>query len=236
MKPAPVLVLDLDGTLVDTAADLIASLNVILGRHGIAPFPPEAARETVGFGARVTLQRAFEMVGQPADDDDLDRLTDEFIEHYAGRIAEASRPFPGALAALDRFAAHGWRMAVCTNKTEGLARLLLDALGLSERFHAITGGDTFAFRKPDPRHLTETIHRAGGQVDDAVMVGDSVTDIRTAQAADIPVIAVTFGYSPTPVAVYRPTRVIDHFGELWDNVASVRRLARETERQQFQLD
>jgi phosphoglycolate phosphatase len=217
----PTLVLDLDGTLVDTAGDLVATLNAIMGAQGLAPVPVDAAATMVGHGARVMLERAFAQQGRPLTPERLDDLTDRFIAHYVAHIAETSRPFPGAEAALDRFQAAGWRLAVCTNKLEEPARKLLGLLGLAGRFAAITGQDTFGFRKPDPRHLTETIRRAGGNEGSAVMVGDSLTDVDTAVAAQVPVIAVAFGYSAIPVAELGAARVIDHFDELWDAVAAL---------------
>jgi phosphoglycolate phosphatase len=152
---------------------------------------------------------------------DVDRLFRVFLDHYAAHIADESRPFPGLVAALDRFADRGWSLAVCTNKLEYLSRLLVEALGLSPRFAALTGGDTFAFKKPDARHLLETIARAGGDPRHAVMVGDSATDIDTARNAGVPVVAVDFGYTSVPVSELGPDRVISHFDELWDAVSAL---------------
>lgn len=193
--PQPILVLDLDGTLVDTASDLVATLNAILGEEGLPPVELRQALTMVGHGARAMLAKAF---GEQADEARLDALMPRFIDHYAGHLADTSRPFPGAPESLDRFAASGWRLAVCTNKLEGLSRSLLEQLGLADRFAAIAGQDTFAVRKPDPGHLTRTIDLAGGDARRAVMVGDSEVDVKTARAAGIPVVAVTFGYSPFP--------------------------------------
>ena len=138
----------------------------------------------------------------------------DFIEYYAAHIADRSLPFPGLDAALDRLAAHGCRFAVCTNKLEGLSRLLLEALGLTSRFVAICGQDTFRIQKPDPGILRRTIDAAGGEMQRAVMVGDSGTDIATARNAGIPVVAVDFGYSETPIRELRPDRLISHYDEL----------------------
>src|SRR5262249_40665663 len=147
------------------------------------------------------------------DSDRLDNLVAFFVDHYARHIADASRPFPGAVAALDRFAEAGWQFAVCTNKYEGLSRQLLEALGLLDRFVAVTGHDRVGIRKPDPRHLIETIKLAGGRVDNAIMVGDSIVDVDTAKGAGVPVIAVAFGYSSIPVLDLGADRVIGHFDE-----------------------
>ncbi len=222
---APTLVLDLDGTLVDTAADLIATLNAILAGEGLAPLAPATAIAMVGHGSRALLASALRANGVEPVSDRLDNLVALFIGHYAAHIADASRPFPGAVAALDRFAAAGWRLAVCTNKFEGLSRQLLAALGLLDRFAAVTGQDTFGVRKPDPRHLLETIRLAGGGVADAVMVGDSIVDVDTAKAAGVPVIAVAFGYSAVPVAELGADRVIAHYDELFAAAGDLRRLS-----------
>jgi len=216
MTQAPTLVLDLDGTLVDTAGDLTATLNDILVQEGLPTVAPEAGRAMVGHGARAMLSNALLAAGVTAEPERLDNLVALFIDIYAGRIAETSRPFPGVPEALDRFAAEGWRLAVCTNKFERHSRLLLSELGLAGRFAAIAGQDTYGVRKPDPRHLTETIRAAGGTAGRAVMVGDSEVDVGTAKAAGVPVVAVDFGYCRVPVADLEPDRVISHFDALYD--------------------
>ncbi len=215
MTSPPTLVLDLDGTLVDTAGDLTATLNDVLIGEGLPPVPFDAARGMVGHGARAMLSDALGAAGVNTEPDRLDSLVAVFLDIYAGRIAETSRPFPGALEALDRFVAEGWRLAVCTNKFERHSRLLLTAIGIADRFPVIAGQDTYGVRKPDPRHLLETIRDAGGDVARAVMVGDSNVDIETARAAHVPVIAVDFGYSRTPVTDLGPDRVISHFDDLY---------------------
>ena len=219
----PTIVFDLDGTLIDTAHDLVATLNSILVAEGIVPVKVETAVAMVGSGARVMLEAAFAAEGRALTPETLDRLLRDYMALYDEHLADKSQPYPGAEAALDRFAAAGWMLAVCTNKFEAPARKLLDLLGLAPRFAAITGQDTFAFRKPNPRHLTETIRLAGGAADNAIMVGDSITDIDTALAANIPVVAVSFGYSPIPVADLKPTRVINGLDKLWDAVADILR-------------
>jgi phosphoglycolate phosphatase len=222
MAAPPTIVFDLDGTLVDTAADLVAALNAILTAEGMTPVSMDVMIGMVGSGSRVLIEAAFASEGRTLTPEMLDRLLADFLAFYDAHIADASKPYPGARAMLDQFAAAGWAMAVCTNKYEAPARKLLHILDLDRYFAAITGQDTFGFRKPDPRHLTETIRLAGGDRDNAIMVGDSRTDIDTAQAAGIPVIAVTFGYSPVPVANFGPTRLIGSFDELAGAVAALR--------------
>jgi phosphoglycolate phosphatase len=209
-----IVVFDLDGTLVDTAPDLVATLNAILAREGLPPLDYDAASNMVGGGARMMLERGLRAAGRTLPAAAIDRLTRDFIDHYAEHLADSSEPFPGIELALDTLLERGYRLAVCTNKLEKLSVHLLDALGLSKRFSAICGADTFGVIKPDPEILLRTIARAGATGGGAVMVGDSLTDIATARAADIPVIAVDFGYSDTPVAVLAPDRIISRFADL----------------------
>jgi phosphoglycolate phosphatase len=160
------------------------------------------------------IERAFEAHGKTLADGQLDRLYAAFIENYLDGIPGKSAPYPGVVAALDRLSASGFLLAVCTNKLEQHSRRLLGALGLADRFRAICGQDTFPYRKPDPRHLFGTIKAAGGDVERALMVGDSRTDIDTAKAAGIPVVAVDFGYTDMPVQTFEPSKIISHFDEL----------------------
>lgn len=215
---APTVVFDLDGTLVDTAPDLVATLNVVLAREGVAAVPYDIARNMVGAGARRMIELALQRAKASVPKIDLERMFNDFIAHYAANIADHSQPFPGMIDALDVLAESGYRLAVCTNKLEGLSRVLLDKLALSARFAAICGPDTFGMAKPDPEILRRTIVQAGGELDRVVMVGDSVTDIHTARAASVPIIAVDFGYDEGPIARLAPDRVIGHFGALPDTI------------------
>jgi len=222
MTSAPTLVFDLDGTLVDTAPDLINALNFVLDREGLPPVPLQSARNMIGAGARKLIERGLELEGRVAGVDDISRLTADFIDYYAAHIADASRPFDGLENALDDLQALGYRFAVCTNKLEWLSKRLLDQLGLSSRFSAICGADTFGISKPDPAILQQTILRAGGQLSSAIMVGDAGPDIGVARRAGIPVIGVEFGYTDVPMADLKPDRLINHMREL---PAAVRSLA-----------
>lgn len=213
MSPLTV-VFDLDGTLVDTAPDLIRTLNIIFDRHGLAPVPFDEARTMIGGGAKRLLERGLAAEGRRVGQAELDRLYAEYVALYADHIAEESRPFPGLEGVLTQLAAQGARLAVCTNKLEWLSVKLLDQLDLSNRFAAICGQDTFGTPKPDPAMFHQTVARAGGVRGRAIMVGDSLTDIDTARAAGAPVIGVSFGYTETPVAMLGPDRVIAHYDEL----------------------
>jgi phosphoglycolate phosphatase len=214
MMIAPTIVFDLDGTLVDTAPDLIATLNTILAREGLPPVAFAAARNMVGGGARHMIERGLAAEGLIPAPAEVERLCGQFIDHYAAHIADRSRPFPGVEAALDELVRGGCRLAVCTNKLEWLSLRLLGALGLADRFAAICGADTFGVQKPDPAILHGTVARAGGLSETAIMVGDAVTDIAVARAAGIAVIAVDFGYSEIPVAELAPDRIVSSFDRL----------------------
>jgi len=214
MAPPRTVVFDLDGTLVDTAPDLITTLNYILDREGLPPVPLLAARNMIGAGARKLIERGLELEGRNPTAAEITRLTDDFIAHYAQHIADASRPFEGLESALDDLQTRGYRLAVCTNKLEWLSKLLLERLNLSARFAAICGADTFGVSKPDPAILRQTVARAGGDMTGAVMVGDAGTDVGVARRAGVPVIGVSFGYSDVPIAELKPDRVIDRMREL----------------------
>jgi phosphoglycolate phosphatase len=214
MIPALTVVFDLDGTLVDTAPDLIATLNEVFGRAGLRQVAFAQARNMVGGGARALIERGLAAGGRTLGKAEIDRLYREFIDHYAAHVADRSRPFPGVEAALDELERSGCRLAVCTNKLEWLSLRLLDALGLKDRFAAICGADTFGVAKPDPAILHGTVARAGGRAEEAMMVGDSATDVLVARAAGMPVIAVDFGYSETPVATLAPDWMLSSFTAL----------------------
>jgi phosphoglycolate phosphatase len=210
------IIFDLDGTLVDTAPDLIDALNVIVGREGLPIIPYDEARALIGAGARSMLERGLAAAGRPAAD--IDQLFEHFVAYYADHVADHSRPFPGVEAALDVLAGRGFTFAICTNKLERLSVRLLQSLGLAHRFAAICGQDTFAVQKPHPEALLGTLRRAGGRLDRAVMVGDSQTDIATARAALMPVVAVDFGYTDVPVKDLEPDEIISHYSHLPDAI------------------
>src|ERR1700688_644429 len=214
MTSARTIVFDLDGTLVDTAPDLINALNFVLDREVCPPVPLHSARNMIGAGARRLIERGLELEGRSAGLDDITRLTSDFIDYYAAHIADASRPFEGLESALDDLGARGYRFAVCTNKLEWLSKLLLNRLGLSSRFSAICGADTFGVSKPDPAILRQTIARAGGEVSSAIMGGDAGPDVGVPRRAGIPVIGVEFGYTEVPIADLKPDRLINHMREL----------------------
>ncbi|MDQ0453872.1 phosphoglycolate phosphatase [Rhizobium paknamense] len=210
----PVIIFDLDGTLVDTAPDLMASLNHTIAARDLEPVTYDDLTHLVGQGARMMIERAFRLRGQSVSDEEMPDLMNRFIAHYGANMPGDSKPYPGLVQALDRLKAADFTLAVCTNKLEGLARTLLDGLGLTHYFAAITGGDTFTMRKPDAGHILGTLERAGAAGAPALMVGDSVNDILAAKNAGIPSIAVPFGYSDEDIHTLGATLVISHFDEL----------------------
>ena len=211
---APLVVFDLDGTLAETAGDLIGALNAVLAGDDIPPVALEQARVLLGAGGRALIERGYALAGRSLEPPRLEALFGDFLAHYNDHICDHTHLFDGVVAALDGLLASGFRLAVCTNKMEATAVRLLAALGVRERFRPICGQDTFAMHKPDPRALLLTIARTGGIASHSVMVGDSITDIATARAAHVPVIAVDFGYTDKPVAELGPDRVISHFDQL----------------------
>ncbi len=222
--PDPLLVFDLDGTLADTADDLVATLNAIMAREGSPPIALADARSMVGMGARKLISLGFAADGKTVTPERLEELFHDYLAIYEANIAVHSKLYPGVLSALDRFADAGFEFAVCTNKSERPALKLMNELGVSGRFRAICGQDTFDWSKPDARALQATIQRAGGDITHAIMIGDSRTDIQTARNAGLPVVAVDFGYTDVPVRELAPDVVISHFDELWEAVAQARKV------------
>ena len=215
------IVFDLDGTLAETAPDIMATLNHLLVKEGLAALPLSAARSLVGAGARALLERGFKAAGRPLSPEKLEALFQQFLAHYLDHIADLSFLYPGVASAMDVLENDGYRLAVCTNKPEPHSLALLDKLNVKSRFAFVAGRETFAFCKPDPRHLTETIRRAGGDGKPAILVGDSRTDVDTAKAAGIPVVGVTFGYTDVPMVELKPDRIIEHFDALPEAVRAL---------------
>ncbi|BEV47039.1 HAD family hydrolase [Afipia carboxidovorans] len=221
MATSSLIVFDLDGTLVDSAPDLINALNFVLEREGLTPVPLAPARKFIGAGARAMIERALEAEGRTCTPDYVSKMTEDFIVFYGDHLADNTRPFEGTEDALEDLASRGHRLAVCTNKLEWLSKRLLDRLNMSGRFSAICGADTFGVQKPDPIILRQTIARAGGAISSSIMVGDSGTDIGVAKRAGVPVIGVDFGYTPIAIKDLEPDRLISHMRELPATVADM---------------
>lgn len=208
------IVFDLDGTLVDTAPDLAEATNYVLKTLGLARVNELEIRPFVGHGALAMIDGAVKAHGRTLPERELHDLFEVFIAYYTAHIADRSIPYPNVIPTLEALRSSGATLAVCTNKIELQARRVLEELKLDGYFAALTGRDSLGSFKPDPRHLTGTIARAGGQPETSIMVGDSETDIRTAKAARIPIVAVSFGYSVDPVASFGPDAIIDDYKDL----------------------
>ena len=207
------LIFDLDGTIVDTAPDLVAATNHALATVDLAPVPGEIIAPFVSFGARAMIDHALELSGQKPDTDIREKMLSDFLTYYGDNIAVHSKPYDGVLEILEKYKRIGARLGVCTNKREGFARKLLKELAMERHFDAITGSDTLPVHKPDPGHLIATVILAKGNLDRAIMVGDSKTDIDTARAAGMPFLGVSFGYTDVPMLQLGPDGIIDHYAE-----------------------
>lgn len=213
--PDRAVIFDLDGTLVDTAPDLMRATNFVLTGIGRRELAVEEVRSFVGHGARALLTRGLAATGGLPDAYDVEVDYQRFVDFYAANIAHGSTPFPGLVRLLERLKDEGFGLGVCTNKLEGLSVQLLDALDLSRFFGSVVGPDTLGIAKPDPKPFFEAVKRLNLDSPRALMVGDSETDILTARNAGVPVIAVPFGYTPRPVAEFGPDRMIAHFDEAY---------------------
>jgi phosphoglycolate phosphatase len=217
---------DLDGTLLDTSGDLAAAVNHALASAGRQPLPVERVRPMIGGGSRHMLAQGMTATGG-CTDAELDVLQQRLLAYYEAHIAVETRPFPGCLAALETLATRGVTLAVVTNKNERLARLVLGALGMTERFATIIGGDTLGpdRGKPKPDLIELMIERCGGAgAGRAAFVGDSIYDVRAGQAAGLPVVACSFGFLQQPVESLGADAVIDHYDAL---VPALQRLGSE---------
>jgi len=210
----PVLLFDLDGTLVDTAPDIGRALNAVLTGEGREGIDLGMLRQMVGFGARSLLQQATASTGEPAAPERLPILVDRFVAEYRAHIADESRPYPLVENTLRALGAQRAAMAVLTNKPHDLAVALLKALDLAKYFGVIHGAGRLSYSKPDPRVVQHVLKALGSSDRRAIMIGDSVTDVATARAANIPVVLVSYGYTPEPAHTLGADVLIDHFAEL----------------------
>lgn len=204
------VVFDLDGTLADTSADLLAAANASLSRPVLGP--KDAL--TAFHGGRAMLRLGFQRLGMDWSEADVDAAYPRLLEAYRGGIATHTRLYPGAMDAVETLRGEGFAVSVCTNKPEGLAELLLQALGVRAAFGALVGADTFPVRKPDPLPYRAAVERAGGVVSRSMLVGDSETDAKTGVAAGVPVVLVTFGPEGSRVGRFGPDALLDRFEDL----------------------
>jgi len=212
------IVFDLDGTLVESAPDLLVALNHVVSGHGVEPVRLEEIRTMIGHGAKAMIRHALASNQRPVEDGEIDRMWREFLDFYSANIAVQSYVFEGVTTALDELSQRGARLSVCTNKTQALSDQLLEELELRGRFQAIVGADAVPSKKPDGGHVTAAVERAGGRMDKSIMVGDSRTDEKAALNAGLPFIFVPFGYEAAPVEDIRCSSVLHHYSELVERV------------------
>ncbi len=215
------VIFDLDGTLVDTAPDLMRATNHVLKTLGRSAVDLDQVRHFAGHGARAMVMQGLTATGGVPPNFDIEPHFRDFIAYYAKNIADGSAAFPGVIPLLERLRREDIAMGVCTNKREALSHSLLNALDMSKYFRSVVGADTLPVSKPDPKPFHEAVKRLGLASPRAVMVGDSETDILTARAAGVPVICVTFGYTPRPIAEFNPDRIIGHFDEAWKAIGEL---------------
>lgn len=202
---------DLDGTLLDTSGDLAAAVNHALATVSLPPFAVDDIKQFVGRGARVMLERALKAANAWSEEM-LERLLPVMLDHYSANLAIHTQPYPGLIEAMDELRAHGVKLAICTNKAERFTFPLMRQIGLDHYFESIVGGDTVGVSKPDPAPILAMMERAGGGR--CIFIGDTINDIAGARNADIPSIAVSFGFIETPPHELGADAVIDHYDEL----------------------
>ncbi len=205
---------DLDGTLVDSAADLCRATNEVLKHQGRRPIEVNDVRQMIGDGAGVLIERAFRLTGEPCPKKKLPELMNIFINFYDGNGAIETRPYPGVMAVLEKLKAEGIQMAVCTNKPQGPAEGILEELNMTPYFQSVIGGNALPYRKPDRRHVEAVLNQLGVSHEEALFVGDSINDVQAAQNAGLPIVAVSYGYTRVPPNEFGADALIDQMSEL----------------------
>jgi phosphoglycolate phosphatase len=216
-----IIAFDLDGTLVDTAPDIIGALNLVLREEGIKPYHLDEARPLIGRGALELLRRGFALAGHPLTPGQEQPLLDRLLKHYETHIDAFSKPFEGVVEAMDALSAAGAKLAVCTNKHTYLSVELIKRLGWSDRFGSNRGSDSVPAKKPDAGHLQACVDDIGGDIKKTILVGDSETDFLTSRNAGVPSILVSFGYSERPIQELDCDVLIDHYDALVDAIKTV---------------
>ncbi len=213
-KEIGTIIIDLDGTLVDSAPDLGDALDELMVEYKLAPIGLDGTRKLIGHGIDNLVRKGLELRGQTVTSQGLEAAATRFRELYGKRLPARAVAYPGVMDALKVLKVENWRLVVCTNKLESFSRKILEGLGLAAFFDVIAGPDTYGVAKPDPQHLLRTLpaHRPLGYK--VIMIGDSEVDVETAHAAGIPVIAVTYGYSKTPLAQLKPQALANSFSEI----------------------
>lgn len=207
------VVFDLDGTLADTSADLLEAANACFRDmgHGNRLGPEDAL--TAFHGGRAMLRLGLSRIGA-VDEAEVDAWYPRLLEAYAQGLDRETRLYPGAVAAVEALRSAGYRTAICTNKPEHLAVELVRRLGVADLFGSLVGADTLSVRKPDPAPYRLAVDWAGGTVGRSLLVGDTETDRRTARAAGVPSVLVTFGPEGRQVERFEPEMLMDHYDQL----------------------
>ena len=211
------VIFDLDGTLADTSADLIAAANACFAAMGQGePLDPAADALTAFHGGRAMLRLGFERLGIDWDEANVDAEYPKLLDYYSYHIAVHTTLYPSVISALEELKRRGYLLGICTNKPEGLAETLMAELGIRDMFSALLGADTLPVRKPDPEHLWETIRRVGGDLGRSALIGDTDTDRSTARNAGVPSVLVAFGPSGEAISALQPEVLLNHYDELPD--------------------
>lgn len=214
IHPLRAVLFDLDGTLVESAPDLHATLVEVTAELGVTAPSLPALRTMIGDGARVLIRRALDAAGHPNDPVLLEELFEKFLARYTANPCRHSYAYEGVVPVLEALSTRGLALGVCTNKPFAPTVGLMDALDLTRYFGAVVGGDSLPVRKPDPEHAHATLRGLGVSADEAIFVGDSTNDVLTARAAGMKVIVVSFGYTNIPPRDLGADLVIDHFSDL----------------------
>ena len=211
------VIFDLDGTLADTSADLIAAANACFAAMGQGePLDAAADALTAFHGGRAMLRLGFERLGVDWDEANVDAEYPKLLDYYSYHIAVHTTLYPSVISALEELKRRGYLLGICTNKPEGLAETLMAELGIRDMFSALLGADTLPVRKPDPEHLWETIRRVGGDLGRSALIGDTDTDRSTARNAGVPSVLVAFGPSGEAISALQPEMLLNHYDELPD--------------------
>lgn len=220
------MVFDLDGTLVETAPDLHVALNHTLATRNLQPVPLESVRMMIGDGAKAMIRKGLSIYDVAIDEDEIEtQLWPTFLEHYRDNLTRLSQPYDACVETLQHLQGQGANLTVCTNKSQNLAEAVLSGLSMRSLFSNIIGGDALPFKKPDGRHIVETVLKTGGCPERAIMVGDAWTDERAARNAELPFVFVSFGYGSLSDQPYDRLRSIDHWRDMQQALAE---LARQT--------
>lgn len=213
-RAAGAIIWDLDGTLIDSAGDLAAVVNELLLEHGAGTLPEAAVRPMIGDGVARLVERAFAAAGASLGAAERDTAVRRFLELYGRNPVRGTRPYDGALAAMDRLSRAGCVHGICTNKPHAIAAAILERLGFAQHVAAVIGGDSTPHKKPHPAPLLSCLRQLGVPRNRALMVGDSAIDVRAARAAGLPVIVVGFGYSRSPASSLGADAVVERLDQL----------------------